>query len=92
MRTHFPATLGVILGLLLLAATGCTSAPNGGAGEYHRRLSVFGVVSTADLTGVKKTDATIKAESAKWSLAFPGFDLSWELKDVMLKPVKDVTK
>lgn len=74
--------------IALLALSGCTSIPNGAAGEYHRRLSVMGVVSTADATGIKKTDAGAKAEDAKWSLSFPGFDLQWSIKDGAIKTPK----
>ncbi len=84
--------LFVAAALAVAACSGCTSIPNGAAGEYHRRLNVLGVVSTADATGIKKTDTGAKVEHAAWSLSFPGFDLKWELKDGLVKTPKEIAK
>lgn len=70
--------------LLLLAATGCSHLPPGSAEEVHTRLSVLGVTSTTDLTGIKVTGKTVRAEEAKFVLTFPGFDHSTTAKGVVL--------
>lgn len=48
------------------------------AEEIHSRTNIFGVISTADATGITITETTLRAERAKWVISFPGFDHTTE--------------
>lgn len=58
---------------LVLVFAGCATYPKGSVEEYHRTTTVLMVTSKTDLTGIKSTGRTLRAEDATTSLSFPGF-------------------
>ena len=82
--TAVKPTTNLILIALVLIGAGCAHVPPGSAEEVHTRISVLGVTSTTDLTGIKVTGKTIRADEAKFVLTFPGFDHSTTAKGVIL--------
>jgi len=73
----------------LLALTGCQQIPLGSVSEYKRTTTVLGVSSSTDLYGIKSTERTLKADSGKFVLAFPGFHHEQNVKDLVLSKPKD---
>lgn len=70
--------------LLALALTGCVRIPVGSVEEYHRVTSVLGVTSQADLTGIHSENNTLKAQTAVFTLTFPGFSHTQTVKGLVL--------
>ena len=79
-----------ILALLSLLLSGCARRlPNVKASEISQRVSVMGVVSTAEANGISVTDTTIRAANARWTLSFPGFDQTTTAKDFQQRRDKE---
>lgn len=72
------------------ALAGCQQIPLGSVSEYKRTTTVLGVSSSTDLYGIKSTDRTLKADSGKFVLAFPGFHHEQHVKDLTLSKPKEL--
>lgn len=70
--------------LLLVLLAACVHVPPGAAEEVHVSTSVMGVSKTTDLTGIKVTNKTVRADDARFSLSFPGFNHTTTAKGVVL--------
>lgn len=70
--------------VILTLAPGCTHIPPGSVQEYHRTTAVLGVTSQADISGIKVDGRKIVAESATFTLAFPGFTHTQTVKGLTL--------
>lgn len=87
-RARQRASLGVLA--ILAPVAGCTHIPPGSVQEYHRTTAVMGVTSQADISGIKVDGRKIVAESATFTLAFPGFTHTQTVKGLTLaNPAKE---
>lgn len=79
------ASIFALCVVLLSLASGCTHIAPGSAEEVHSRTTFMGVVAEQDLTGIKVTNKTVRAEEAKFKLSFPGFDRQTTVKGLILQ-------
>jgi hypothetical protein len=87
--SHVTRHLSLIVALCATMLCGCQQIPLGSVSEYKRTTAILGVSSSADLYGIKSTDRTLKADSGKFVLSFPGFHHEQHVKDLVLSKPKD---